>query len=65
MAAIATPPVAMRARLCQNMVLTAPSTERPLARQYIGYLLGERSNNITIPHDAEQGTSASEVIGGY
>jgi hypothetical protein len=47
-AAITTPPEAMRARLSNAMVLTAPSTERPLARQYIGVLLGERSSNITI-----------------
>jgi len=47
-AAIATPPVAMRTRLCQIMVLTAPSTERPLARDYIGLFLCERYSNITI-----------------
>ena len=47
-AAIATPPVAMRARLSQIMVLTAPSTERPLARDYIGLFLCERYSNITI-----------------
>ncbi|HXT88194.1 MAG TPA: hypothetical protein VN714_02945 [Trebonia sp.] len=47
-AAIATPLVAMRMRLCQIMVLTAPSTMRPLARDYIGPFLCERSSNITI-----------------
>jgi hypothetical protein len=47
-AAIATAPVAMRARLSQIMVLTAPSTERPLARHYIGLFLCERYGNITI-----------------
>jgi hypothetical protein len=30
------------------MVLTAPSTERPLARDYIGLFLCERYSNITI-----------------
>jgi len=47
-AASATPPVATRARLSQIMVLTAPSTERPLARDYIGLSLCERYGKITI-----------------
>jgi len=47
-AAIATPPAAIRARLRENMVLAAPSQERPLARQYISVFPGERSGRITI-----------------
>ena len=47
-AAIATPPAAMRTRLSLCMVLTAPLTGRPMARDYIAGYLGERSSNITI-----------------
>ena len=61
-AAIATAPVAMRVRLSQIMVLTAPSTERPMARDYIGLFLCERYGDITICLLAGHNTSLGKQL---
>jgi len=61
-AAIATPAVAIRARLRENMVLAAPLQERPMARQYIAVMLVERSGWITIQQVADQATCVSVMF---